>query len=79
MVRLLIGATFLASAGLVFGPAASASADPLCYYVDATGTVNVGTGPICTTVWGGATKCAPGQVFLGNPETISDEVCVPLP
>jgi hypothetical protein len=78
MVRLLIGATVLASAGLAFGPATSASADTqLCYYVAGSGTVNAHVGPICEPFIG--SFCDSDQLVLGNPETLSYEVCVPSP
>ena len=78
MVRLLIGATVLASAGLAFGPATSASADDqLCYYVSATGAVNEHVGPVCVPFTG--SFCDSEQLGLGNPETLSYEVCVPSP
>jgi hypothetical protein len=77
MVRLLIGATVLASAGLAFGPATSASADDqLCYYVSATGPVTEHVGPVCVPFTG--SFCNSPFVVLG-PETVAAEVCAPSP
>ena len=76
MVRLLIGATVLAGAGMVFAPATAASAGPICAYVAGSGAVNVSEGPICTGIWSGPTECNPGQDFLG-PEVVTHEECLP--
>jgi hypothetical protein len=77
MVRWLLAATVVASAGMIFAPA-SASADPLCEYVGASGVVNEQVGPVCLP-YGGGTECDSGQIVLGNPETVTYEVCIPKP
>jgi len=81
MVRWLIAATFVASAGMIFAPAAayadtSAVSGPLCEQVSGTGTVTFSVPQVCLP-WPGKFECSFGTTDVLNLEWISDEVCLP--